>query len=58
MRVVAVPSSTRCLSSFFGRFFDPSVLAQQVADIEVALLDELAAAIAAGTYDQVLAGIR
>jgi len=39
-------------------FFDPSVLAGQVAQIEGALLDELAAAIAVGTYDQVLAGIR
>ena len=39
-------------------FFDPNVLAGQLASIEGALLEELAAAIAVGTYDQVLAGIR
>lgn len=41
-----------------ARFFDPNVLADQVASIEIALLNELAAAIAVGTYDQVIAGIR
>lgn len=39
-------------------FFDPRVLADQTAAIEGALLPELAGAIAVGTYDQVLAGIR
>ena len=39
-------------------YFDPGVLADQIALIEGALLEELAAAIAVGTYDQVLAGIR
>ena len=39
-------------------FFDPNVLADQIATIEGALLEELAASIAVGTYDQVLAGIR
>lgn len=39
-------------------FFDPSVIANQMAGIEGALMEELAVAIAAGTYDQVLAGIR
>lgn len=39
-------------------FFDPSVLAEQVAAIESGLLEELAASIASGTYDEVLAGIR
>ncbi|MDX1493634.1 MAG: hypothetical protein R3253_06230 [Longimicrobiales bacterium] len=39
-------------------YFDPSVIASQMANIEGALLEELAVAIAAGTYDQVLAGIR
>ncbi len=39
-------------------YFDPSVLARQVAHLERGLLDELAVAIGAGTYDQVLAGIR
>ena len=39
-------------------YFDPSVLADQMALIEGALLEELATAIAVGTYDQVLAGIR
>ena len=39
-------------------FFDPSVIANQMADIEGALMEELAVAIAAGTYDQVLAGLR
>ncbi len=39
-------------------FFDPGVIANQMAMIEGRLLEELAVAIAAGTYDQVLAGIR
>lgn len=39
-------------------FFDPGVIADQMGRIEGALLEELAVAIAAGTYDQVLAGIR
>ena len=39
-------------------FFDPGVLAQQTAEIEETLLHELAASIAVGTFDQVLAGIR
>lgn len=38
-------------------FFDPSVIASQMASIERALLDDLAVAIAGGTYDQVLAGV-
>ncbi len=41
-----------------ARFFDPSVLSGQVATIEGAVLEELAVAVAAGTFDQVLAGIR
>lgn len=40
------------------RFFDPSVIAEQMGRIEGALLEELAVAIAAGTYDQVISGIR
>jgi hypothetical protein len=39
-------------------YFDPAVLSEQTAAIEGAMLTELAAAIAVGTYDQVLAGIR
>lgn len=39
-------------------FFDPAVIANQMANVEGALMEELAVAIAAGTYDQVLAGIR
>jgi tetratricopeptide (TPR) repeat protein len=39
-------------------FFDPTVLADQLAFIEGAVLEELAVAIAAGTYDQVLRGVR
>lgn len=39
-------------------FFDPGVIATQMSAIEGRLLEELAVAIAAGTYDQVLAGIR
>jgi hypothetical protein len=38
-------------------FFDPDVLSQQVGRIEEALLEDLAVAIAAGTYDTVLSGI-
>lgn len=38
-------------------FFDPTVIAGQMAAIEGALLEEIAVAIAAGTYDQVLAGV-
>ncbi len=41
-----------------AHFFDPTVISDQMALIEGALLEELAVAIAAGTYDQVLAGIR
>ena len=41
-----------------ARFFDPSVLSGQTASIEGAVLEELAVAIAVGTFDQVLAGIR
>lgn len=39
-------------------FFDPGVIQRQMTEIEGALLEELAVAIAAGTYDQVLAGVR
>ena len=39
-------------------FFDPRVIEDQVAHIEGALLHDLAVAIAAGTYDTVLMGIR
>lgn len=38
-------------------FFDPDVLASQVAGIEERLLEDLAVAIAVGTYDTVLSGI-
>lgn len=38
-------------------FFDPDVLAQQVGSIEEALLEDLAVAVAVGTYDTVLSGI-
>jgi hypothetical protein len=41
-----------------ARYFDPNVFAEQQAVIEGALLEELAGAIAIGTYDQVLAGVR
>ncbi|MDH3270311.1 MAG: hypothetical protein OEN56_03200 [Gemmatimonadota bacterium] len=41
-----------------ARFFDPTVINSQMAAIEGALLEDLAVAIAAGTYDQVLANIR
>jgi hypothetical protein len=41
-----------------ARYFDPTVFAGQQAVIEGALLEELAGAIAVGTYDQVLAGVR
>ena len=46
------------LSDRYAPYFDPNVLADQMAAIESELLDDLAVAIAAGTYDQVLAGIR
>lgn len=46
------------LSGDRERFFDPTIIADQMRVIEGALLEELAVAIAAGTYDQVLAGIR
>ena len=39
-------------------FFDARVLASQVGRIEGALLEDLAVAIAAGTYDTVLMGVR
>ena len=45
------------LDSSRARFFDPSVISGQMATIEGALLEDLAVAIAAGTFDQVLAGI-
>jgi len=38
-------------------FFDPDVLADQVGRIEGALVNDLAVAIAAGTYDTVLMGV-
>jgi len=38
-------------------FFDPNVYLQQVARIETAVMEDLAVAIAAGTYDTVLRGI-
>ena len=38
-------------------FFDSNVLAQQVGRIETAVMEDLAVAIAAGTYDTVLSGI-
>ncbi len=41
-----------------ARFFDPSVLSEQVGVIEGALLEDLAVAIAVGTFDNVLAGVR
>jgi len=40
-----------------ARFFDPSILAEQVANIEGRLMEELAVTIAGGTFDQVLSGI-
>jgi len=39
-------------------FFDPSVHASQIGRIEEQLMEDLAVAIAAGTYDTVLSGIR
>jgi hypothetical protein len=39
-------------------FFDPAVVASQVGRIEERLLEDLAVAIAAGTYDTVLDGVR
>jgi hypothetical protein len=38
-------------------FFDPDVIGQQVGALEEALMEDLAVAIAAGTYDTVLSGI-
>ena len=46
------------LQSNEAHFFDPAVFARQMRAIEGAVLGELAAAVATGTYDQVLAGIR
>jgi len=40
------------------RFFDPRVLAAQVGRIEGALLEDLAVAIAVGTFDTLLSGVR
>ncbi len=39
-------------------FFDPEVYPRQVGQLEDALLEDLAVAIAVGTYDTVLSGIR
>ncbi|MDE3003600.1 MAG: hypothetical protein OXU33_04860 [Gemmatimonadota bacterium] len=39
-------------------FFDPTVIADQMRIIEGEVLDELAVAIAVGTFDQILAGVR
>jgi hypothetical protein len=39
-------------------FFDPTVIADQMRMIEGEVLEELAVAIAIGTFDQILAGIR
>jgi hypothetical protein len=39
-------------------FFDPAVFASQAARIETALIQDLATAIAVGTYDTVLMGVR
>ena len=39
-------------------FFDPDVLADQVGRIEEALMEDLAVAIAVGTYDTLLSGVR
>lgn len=39
-------------------FFDPNVLAGQVGRIEEELTEDLAVAIAAGTYDALLSGVR
>lgn len=41
-----------------ARFFDPAVLSGQMAQIEGAVMTGLAAAIATGTYDHVVAAIR
>jgi hypothetical protein len=38
-------------------YFDPDVIAQQVGRVEGALLEDLAVAIAVGTYDTVLSGM-
>lgn len=40
-----------------ARFFDPAIISTQMAGIERALLDDIAVAVATGTYDQVLLGI-
>lgn len=45
------------LSDAERALFDPSAQAEQAAPVEAALMDELAVAIAAGTYDTVLEGI-
>jgi hypothetical protein len=41
-----------------ARYFDPAVIGGQMATIEHAMQEELAVAIAVGTFDQVIAGIR
>lgn len=41
-----------------ARFFDPAVLSGQMTQIEGAVMTGLAAAIASGTYDQIVAAIR
>lgn len=50
--------STLPLEDDHARYFDPSVIGRHMADIEGAVMQELAVAIAAGTYDQVLMAIR
>lgn len=49
--------STLDLAADDDRLFSPDAQAAQRARIEVALMEELAAAVAAGTYDSVLAGV-
>ena len=51
------PSTLR-LEGDRARFFDPAVISGQMAEIEHAVLEDLAGAIATGAFDQVLAGIR
>jgi tetratricopeptide (TPR) repeat protein len=46
------------LSGPMEAYFDPAVIGDQMGAIERALRDQLALAIAAGTYDQVVLGIR
>jgi hypothetical protein len=46
------------LSERHARYFDPHLQRDQAHVIEAALLEELAATVATGTYDQVLLGIR